>query len=318
MRKRNIITNCIASRGIETSRILSGTFMTSLDGPGFSITLLKAAPEMLKLLDAPTDATGWSASNFAPDAWKAKTAHIVEGSNLADSEEVIVEGTIKRRSSVRFFQLPPLMLNLVDTVLFQKSATLACKNVIAAESLITQYDTIVGDGDCGITLARGAQAILSFIGSPELKDDAVQTLLRLANVIEESMDGTSGAIYSIFFAALAAAVRNLPSSTESIGIPEWAKVTGVALSQLKLATPARQGDRTLMDALEPFVESLSRGEALVDAVAKAVAGADATKGMKAAFGRAVYVEKTAWGEVTDPGAEGVVALLKGIAGIDIS
>lgn len=33
--------------------------MTSLDGPGFSITLLKATTEMLKHIDAPTTASNW-------------------------------------------------------------------------------------------------------------------------------------------------------------------------------------------------------------------------------------------------------------------
>lgn len=36
--------------------------MTSLNGPGFSITLLKATPEILKFVDASTDAVGWAYS----------------------------------------------------------------------------------------------------------------------------------------------------------------------------------------------------------------------------------------------------------------
>jgi hypothetical protein len=43
--------------------VLSGTYMTSLNGPGFSITLLKATPEMIGYLEAPTNAAGWGALN---------------------------------------------------------------------------------------------------------------------------------------------------------------------------------------------------------------------------------------------------------------
>lgn len=202
----------------------------------------------------------------------------------------------------------------VDASIFRTRVSQACQNVIDAEPEITRFDTIVGDGDCGETLARGAAAVLSFLESPELNDDAVSTLLRLANVIENNMDGTSGAIYGIFFAALAATVRNLPPTTQTLDIQGWGNVAKAALTQLQLATPARTGDRTLMDALEPFIESLANADTIEDAVAKARVGVEATKGMKAAFGRAVYVEESAW-TVPDPGAEGVLCILKGLAAV---
>lgn len=53
---------------IKPVRILAGTFMTSLNGLGFSISLLRIADtgskgaSMLELLDAPAEASGWSAA----------------------------------------------------------------------------------------------------------------------------------------------------------------------------------------------------------------------------------------------------------------
>lgn len=201
----------------------------------------------------------------------------------------------------------------MDVSAFKRKVSQACKNVIAAEPRITHSDTIVGDGDCGTTLARGAEAVLAFLNSKDLNPDALITLLHLANVIEDNMDGTSGAIYSIFFAGLASSLRALSSSTHTLDSHTWGRAATAALSQLQLATPARKGDRTLMDALEPFIESFGNGEGLGDAVAKAKSGVEATKGMKAAFGRAVYVEEKAWAIVPDPGAEGVLCLLEGLA-----
>lgn len=82
----------------------------------------------------------------------------------------------------------------MDASTFKTKVSQACRNVIDAEPEITRYDTIVGDGDCGETLARGARAVLSFLDSSDLSEDAVSTLLHIANVIENNMDGTSGAI----------------------------------------------------------------------------------------------------------------------------
>ncbi|KAK8044205.1 Dolichyl-phosphate-mannose--protein mannosyltransferase 1 [Apiospora rasikravindrae] len=53
---------------------------------------------------------------------------------------------------------------------------------------VTRYDTVVGDGDCGIGLKRGAEGILSHLS-------------KIVSVVEVDMDGTSGAIYSIFLLA---------------------------------------------------------------------------------------------------------------------
>lgn len=48
--------------------------------------------------------------------------------------------------------------------------------------------------------------------------------------------------------------------------------------------------------------------------ARARAGVEATKSMKAAFGNAVCVDDSAWNEVPDPGAEGLLCLFEGLAG----
>ncbi|TVY93805.1 Dihydroxyacetone kinase [Lachnellula willkommii] len=292
---KNVVV-ALKLRNITISRVLSGTFMTSLDGPGFSITLLKATSEMVEYIDAPTSAVGWCGPSFAPFVWENQASRQVSALNEPKALGITVESEFK-----------------LDVSAFKRKVSQACKNVIAAEPRITHSDTIVGDGDCGTTLSRGAEAVLDFLNSNDVNPDALITLLHLANVIEDNMDGTSGAIYSIFFAGLASSLRTLSSSTHTLDSHTWGRAAKAAMSQLQLATPARKGDRTLMDALEPFIESFANGEGLEDAVAKAKSGVEATKGMKAAFGRAVYVEEKAWAIVPDPGAEGVLCLLEGLA-----
>jgi triose/dihydroxyacetone kinase / FAD-AMP lyase (cyclizing) len=55
-----------------------------------------------------------------------------------------------------------LLSHPVDYALAKKALTNALDFVIAAEQDITKYDTIVGDGDCGIGLKRGAEGLTSF------------------------------------------------------------------------------------------------------------------------------------------------------------
>ena len=71
-----------------------------------------------------------------------------------------------------------------------------------------------------------------------------------------------------------------------------------------------------MDALIPFVECFAQKQDFGKAVGEAETGAEGTRKLDALLGRASYVGKEAFGEggVPDPGALGVVSVLKGIMG----
>jgi dihydroxyacetone kinase len=135
--------------------------------------------------------------------------------------------------------------------------------------------------------------------------------MRIAHAIEASMDGTSGALYELFFTALGARLQTLPEGTTTVST--WADAAGKALQRLQAMTPARPGDRTLMDALIPYIETLSDGD-VSKAVEAAQKGRDSTQGMESSLGRAVYVAGENLSKVADPGAEGIVAIVQGLAG----
>jgi triose/dihydroxyacetone kinase / FAD-AMP lyase (cyclizing) len=52
----------IESYGFKAARVISGSFMTSLNAAGFSLTLLNATSEMVAHIDGPTTAIGWPTS----------------------------------------------------------------------------------------------------------------------------------------------------------------------------------------------------------------------------------------------------------------
>jgi triose/dihydroxyacetone kinase / FAD-AMP lyase (cyclizing) len=128
---------------IKPVRILAGTYMTSLNGLGFSISILNVVntdiggPSMLQLLDAPSEATGWAAS-IKKETWEARSSRTREDEALAGKN----------------VQASGLNVN-PDTA--KAALASGLERLIAAEPDVTKYDTIVGDGDCGIGLKRGAE-----------------------------------------------------------------------------------------------------------------------------------------------------------------
>ncbi|KAF4465552.1 dihydroxyacetone kinase [Fusarium albosuccineum] len=292
-----VVSQLESKHGIRPVRVLSGTYMTSLNGLGFSITLLNVvspdfdAPSMIELLDAPSEVVGWSAP-IQTSTWEAKNSETRTGRSGATQD------------------VQPSDLKM-DASAAQKALKNALEKVIAAEPEVTRYDTVVGDGDCGIGLKRGAEAILKHISEKPFSGDVVVDLASIVNVVENAMDGTSGALYAIFLNALMHALRGLAPGNAS---PEvWAKALKQSSDALSRYTPARPGDRTLVDALHPFVDVLGETGDLKQAAEAARKGADETKGMQASLGRTVYVGGSGYQEVPDPGAWGLASFFLGLS-----
>ena len=130
------------------------------------------------------------------------------------------------------------------------------------------------------------------------------------------MDGTSGALYAIFLNSLVHALRQQGSgeATEKV----WAAALQEASKSLSTYTPAQPGDRTLVDALHPFVETLASTGDLQKAAEASRKGAEGTKGMKASLGRTVYIGGSGFEQVPDPGAWGLSEFFLGLAGVKSS
>src|ERR1700753_1598019 len=141
-------------------------------------------------------------------------------------------------------------------------------------------------------------------------DDLAILLDRITDVVEATMAGTSGALYAIFLNALGHAIREQSTAEQrNVDVGIWAKALESSLNALSKYTPAQPGDRTLIDALHPFVGTLSHTRSVDKAAAAAAAGADKTKDMKASLGRAVYVGANSQ-RVPDPGAYGLAQFLQ--------
>jgi len=273
--------------------------MTSLNGLGFSISLLNVVntdiggPSMIQLLDAPCEAAGWAAP-IRKETWESKSTQTREESLASEKN---LEGSELK-----------LDVETTKTALIE-----GLERVIAAEPDVTRYDTVVGDGDCGIGLKRGAESILKSLSQTKLSGDAVLDVSNITRVVENTMDGTSGALYAIFLNSLVHSLRQASAGVATAQV--WGTALKHASETLANYTPAQPGDRTLVDALNPFVQTLIASGDLKEAAEASRKGAEGTKGMKASLGRTVYIAGTGFEEVPDPGAWGLSEFFLGLAGI---
>ncbi|RAK94090.1 dihydroxyacetone kinase Dak1 [Aspergillus costaricaensis CBS 115574] len=292
---------------IVPCRVYAGTFLSALDGRGFSITVLsldhsETASTILDLLDKPTTANGW-ASSIPSSQWKAL-------SSASPSQNFLASQTL---SNDRLFA------QIIQSIF---------KEVTAREPMITRYDTILGDGDCGTTLLAGAKALADALQTGKLSLSSLsQGMATVAEIVTDAMGGTSGAIYGIFLSALAAGLAQAYDQDVGMNGRYFALALNQALDVLEKFTGARVGDRTLMDALIPFItvfDKASQEEDLVKslelAVHQSAIGCENTRYLDSKYGRSTYVGNQSAGEtnesdpiqIPDPGACGIVAVLTGL------
>ncbi|EWY85916.1 hypothetical protein FOYG_10584 [Fusarium oxysporum NRRL 32931] len=305
-----VVARQLASEfNIRPVRVLSGTFMTSLNGMGFSITILNleanSSYDLLELLDAPAEAVGWSAP-IKSQAWDTCQVTVSTGREAEQYEQ-------NRRKASEIENAANA--GTYDPVRATEALVSGLRRLIRAEPEITRFDTVVGDGDCGIGLKRGAEAVLKSILDQPLAGSAVLDLSTILPLVETSMDGTSGALYVIFLHALQHAFQ---SKGPGVATPQaWGLALEKSSRVLARYTPARVGDRTVIDALEPFIKELLNTNNVVRAAEAARRGANSTIGMEASLGRSVYVGGTGFWQVPDPGAWGLSEFLVGLAGLDV-
>jgi dihydroxyacetone kinase len=171
-------------------------------------------------------------------------------------------------------------------------------------------DRATGDGDLGAGMRRAAEAVQTTSGSCPL-DNVSATLKALGHVLQREMGGSSGPLYSVLFLRCG----NVLENSRARGLARWVEAVDQGCQAISELGGANPGDRTMLDALDPFVKSLkdARGEPsrqiLLTAVEAAERGAKATAQMKPRVGRSSYLGDRALGH-PDPGAKAVAIWLR--------
>ncbi|CZT50669.1 related to dihydroxyacetone kinase [Rhynchosporium secalis] len=301
-----VLTQLEKNWDIKPTKIYTGPFETSLNGPGFSVTLCNlttAAKESNTSVDELMDLLG--AETKAP-AWPNVLANTSTNTAKKDSPEVDIEKQAPV-SADEDIQIDPEVL--------ESAIRTACKRAIDAEPNLTKWDMIMGDGDCGEAVRDVSKAIIKIVDDGGAKSGSVQTLLQTMTNAVDDMGGTLGAIFGILLAAFSTSLRAQKSkaASDSKLIDLFAPALAEAVESLKQHTGARVGDRTVMDVLLPFADSLDNSRDLETAVRKAESAAEGTKELKAGFGRASYVGGVEEKEkVPDPGAWALFEIVKGL------
>jgi triose/dihydroxyacetone kinase / FAD-AMP lyase (cyclizing) len=293
----------LEARGLVVERAYLGTFLSALEMAGTSLSVLRVDGARLARLDAPTEAPAWP-----------NPAAVARPRTRTPAAPPAVEEQAAAPTAVVEPPRTPLGQALGAAILAASSA------LTDASSRLTELDRAVGDGDLGISLERGAQAVRAALPGYPL-DDPPAALHALGRTLQASLGGTSGPLYAVFFLRAASRLKSAAASTGSFDDPRlWAEAFRLGCEGIIELGGAGRGDRTMLDALLPACDALfnalDAGNSLVDALSAAAdaaeLGARATADLIPRRGRSSYLGQRAIGHV-DPGAEAAAIWLRAVA-----
>ena len=171
-----------------------------------------------------------------------------------------------------------------------------CKIITSISDIMTEnkdylvsLDQQNGDGDLGISMSSGYEAVKNYVIASEERDLG-KILMKCSSVFNEAAPSSLGTITAFGFMGMAKALKGKEEAT----FAECADALDAGLNKIMEKAKSKPGEKTILDALYPAIEVLKNSDgsdkvaALKSAAAASAEGSENTKDMKSVHGRAAY------------------------------
>ncbi|HDR7845844.1 TPA: dihydroxyacetone kinase subunit DhaK [Bacillus toyonensis] len=308
----NAVTRELAARNIKINRVFVGNYMTSIDMAGMSLTVMKLDDELKTLLSKECNTPAFKVDGPVESVEYVNVLEEAEEKEVSFEIETAEEHAVIKDNIITLNN----MIYLVD-----KMSDVIIKNEVP----FCELDTHAGDGDFGMSVAKGFKQLKrEWHSIVEQENVTIGSFLDgCSMIIMEHCGGASGPIWGGAFRAASKAA----GEKRELTVKEFAEMLQAALQGIQsigersFGRGAVVGDKTLVDALAPCVDSwLASASNEVDmktafekGAEAAVKGAEYTKEIVARMGRAGTVGERSLG-YPDAGAHALGVIFTEIAG----
>ena len=183
------------------------------------------------------------------------------------------------------------------------------KRVIANADELTDLDRAIGDGDHGINMRRGFEAVLAAVDELSAKNLG-ESLKGVGTTLVMKVGGASGPLYGTLFMSLGKLLE------DEVTYEQAADAFAASIEAVKARGKSDVGQKTMLDVLFPVLGVLREGGADMTARLKATAKAAAedTIPMRAIRGRASFLGERSIGHM-DPGARSSALIVDAVADV---
>jgi len=189
----------------------------------------------------------------------------------------------------------------LDRAVREKLVRALAASMIEHADELTSLDQAIGDGDHGLNMKRGFEAVLATL--PALADKSAPEMLKaIGMTLVMKVGGASGPLVGTFFMELGKALPEQPTRADLVA------ATDRAIDAVKARGRSEAGQKTLLDVLVPVQVIFAAGGDATAIAAEAAEGAERTTPMLATRGRASFLGERSIGHM-DPGSRSASLLI---------
>jgi dihydroxyacetone kinase-like protein len=198
---------------------------------------------------------------------------------------------------------------MIDREIRKRLFETVAQRVIASANELTDLDRAIGDGDHGVNMRRGFEAVLAVADELSTKNLG-ESLKGVGTTLVMKVGGASGPLYGTLFMALGKSLADEATREQA------ADAFATALDAVKARGKSDVGQKTMLDVLFPVLGVLREGGADLAARLKAAARAAAedTIPMRAIRGRASFLGERSIGHM-DPGARSSALIVEAVVDV---
>jgi len=179
--------------------------------------------------------------------------------------------------------------------------------IVASSDQLTALDQAIGDGDHGLNMKRGFEAVLAELDTLAATD-AAALCSAVGRTLVMKVGGASGPLYGTLFMQLGKA---WPAQSDASA---WGPCLQSAVAAVAARGKSHTGQKTMLDVLVPVAAEVSLGATLAQLRALAAQCAEATVPMLAQRGRASYLKERSIGHM-DPGARSACLMIEAVCDV---
>ena len=188
---------------------------------------------------------------------------------------------------------------------FSRLIATAADTIAAHAEELTALDQAIGDGDHGLNMKRGFEAVRAEADAFSAKP-LPEALKAVGTKLVMTVGGASGPLFGTLFMALG---KDLPAAPDRNGLTT---ALGKAIEAVAARGKSQPGQKTMLDVLQPVYEALAHGKTAGEIADAADQAAEATVPMKALRGRASFLGERSIGHM-DAGARSTALLVRAVA-----
>ncbi|HJY45771.1 MAG TPA: dihydroxyacetone kinase family protein [Propionibacteriaceae bacterium] len=291
------VTELLEADGVEQVSPEVGELVTSLDMAGCSLSITWLDQELEGYWVAPAETPafrrGTAVTSERFTTRRAGAGHVAEAVTAEASEESIAAAEIARKA-----------VDAIHAVVEENKVYLG------------RLDAIAGDGDHGIGMSRGSKA--AAMAANEAQGGVETVLAAAGHAFGDKAGGTSGILWGLLLEGVGKGLGN----TEAVTARRLADAVQESVRHLQEFSKAELGDKTMLDALFPFVNTLVEqidSGASVSGAWQAAAdvcrtAAEATASLTPRIGRARPLAERSVG-TPDPGAISLALIVTAVGNV---